>query len=174
MYSAERVCFIPEAMIRTRVAECFEHQQRRLAAWLPDAEIHHIGSTAVPGSLTKGDLDIQVRIAVPDFEHADAVLAQHYERNLASTHSSTFSSFKDDGSDPELGIQLTGIGAPEDFFCQLRDLLIAHPELNENYNALKRQFAGASMDDYRAAKTVFMNSLLDQLSSFPQPNPACR
>ena len=30
---------------------------------LPTAEIEHIGATAIPGALTKGDLDVMVRVA---------------------------------------------------------------------------------------------------------------
>ena len=156
----ERVSFVPESAIRGRVEAAFIHHRELLASLLPEAEAHHIGSTAVQGSLTKGDLDIQVRVAAEQFAHADAVLASHYERNIASTHSPTFSSFKDDSADPPLGIQLTVAGGQDDFFCRLRDYLIAHPEVNERYNALKRRFDGALMADYRAAKSAFIEALL--------------
>lgn len=158
--SAERVTFLPEESIRERVEAAFSHHRLRLLALLPDADVQHIGSTAVPGSLTKGDLDIQLRVSADTFAAADALLAQHYERNLGSAHSPTFSSFKDDTTDPPLGIQLTVAGAPEDFFCRIRDYLIAHPEEHERYNTLKRRFQGALMTDYRAAKSAFMESLL--------------
>ena len=119
----------------------------------------------MPGSLTKGDLDIQVRIRIEEFAAADSTLANYYERNVLSHRSQTFSSFKDDTSDPPLGIQLTGIGAPEDFFIPLRDYLIAHPDRNEQYNQLKRHFDGAAMDDYRLAKSSFLEALLTELNA---------
>ena len=160
----EHVSFVPEAAIRDRVAGAFEYHRQRLSTLLPNAETHHIGSTAVPGSLTKGDLDIQVRVAIKQFALADGVLAEHYNRNVTSNHTRTFSSFKEDSADPPLGIQLTAVGGPEDYFCRLRDHLTAHPEANERYNALKRRFEGAMMDDYRAAKSTFMDALLEQLN----------
>lgn len=152
----EHVHFVPEAALRTQIAAAFETHRQRLSVLLPSAEIHHIDSTAVPGSLTKGDLDVQVRVRADAFARADAVLAGHYARNEASDRTGTFSSFKEDGGDPALGIQLTAIDGPEDFFRRLRDYLRAHPEANERYNALKRRFEGARMDEYRAAKAAFL------------------
>ena len=156
----ERASFVPEPVIRERVEAAFAGHHRRLALLFPASDILHVGSTAVPGSLTKGDLDIQIRVTAGQFACADAGLAVHYQRNRDSSHSSTFSSFKDDDAEPPLGIQLTVAGGPEDFFWKLRDHLIAHPEANERYNQLKRRFEGATMTDYRAAKSDFMELLL--------------
>ena len=132
--SGERVNFVTEDSIRALTNAAFETHRRRLKSLLPEAEIQHVGSTAVPGSLTKGDLDIQLRVPAAKFHAADAALARYYERNVASTHSSTFSSFKDDRTNPPLGLQLTVIGGPEDKFCLLRDHLLAHPDANRSYN----------------------------------------
>jgi GrpB-like predicted nucleotidyltransferase (UPF0157 family) len=159
----ERVTFIQESAIREQVEAAFERHGRRLSQLVPIAEIHHIGSTAVAGSLTKGDLDIQLRVAPEGFIHVDTVLAEHYERNVGSARSSTFSSFKDDAVNPPLGIQLAVIGGPEDFFLRMRDYLITHPEENELYNKLKRRFEGALMNEYRSAKSAFLERLLSKI-----------
>ncbi len=160
--AAERVHFVPEEARRAQAAVAFETHRQRLGALLPNAEIHHVGSTAVPGSWTKGDLDIQVRVRPDELARADAVLARHYARNEASDRTRTFSSFKDDGSSPALGIQLTAMGGAEDHFCFLRDYLNAHPEANAHYNALKRRFEGAPMQEYRAAKAIFLAGLIEK------------
>ena len=159
----ERVRFVSELVIRKRVEIALTHHRELLTRLLPEAKSYHIGSTAVPGSLTKGDLDIQLRVTVGQFTRADAVLASHYQRNTGSAHSPTFSSFNDDRADPPLGIQLTVAGGPDDFFCRLRDYLIAHSEVNERYNELKRRFDGALMVDYRAAKSAFIEELLENI-----------
>jgi GrpB-like predicted nucleotidyltransferase (UPF0157 family) len=158
----ERVHFVDEAEVRALAADAFDEHRRRILAILPEADVQHVGSTAVPGSLTKGDLDIQVRVKAEHFPEADVALARHYERNVASTHSATFSSFKDDEAEPPLGIQLTVAGGPEDFFVRLRDFLIATPEINERYNELKRKFEGATMEEYRAAKSAFVEEMLQR------------
>ena len=41
-------------------------------------------------------------------------------------------------------------------FVAWRDLLNTNPELRAEYDALKRRFEGAPMDDYRAAKSAFI------------------
>jgi GrpB-like predicted nucleotidyltransferase (UPF0157 family) len=159
----ERVSFIYEATVREQVEAAFERHSLKLRQLLPGAEIHHIGSTAVAGSLTKGDLDIQLRVTAEEFGHVDEVLAQRYERNVGSAHSTTFSSFKDDGADPPLGIQVTIIGGPEDFFFKMRDYLKGNPEENERYNNLKKQFEGALMSEYRSAKAAFWDGLMGKI-----------
>jgi len=46
---------------------------------IPTAEIEHVGSTAVQGSLTKGDVDVQVRVAAAEYPAAKDRLCQSYE-----------------------------------------------------------------------------------------------
>jgi GrpB-like predicted nucleotidyltransferase (UPF0157 family) len=61
------VWFLPEAHFRTRVLQRFEQLKAELAVLIPDADIQHVGSTAIPGSLTKGDLDIQIRVVAATY-----------------------------------------------------------------------------------------------------------
>ena len=125
-----------------------------------DLYFEHIGSTAVPGSLTKGDLDIQVRVEADVFASADEILSAHYGRNVGSLHTTEYSPFKDDSTDPPLGIQLTAIGSRYDFFWRIRDLLLARADLREAYDALKRTHHGRPMTEYRAAKERFFAAVL--------------
>jgi len=62
---------VREEEIRERVATAFQGKRARLQALIPGARIEHVGSTAVAGSLTKGDLDICV---IVDAEHFDAAV----------------------------------------------------------------------------------------------------
>lgn len=88
-----------------------------------------------------------------------------YDINEGSTHSTTFAAFKDDSLDPPLGVQLTVIGGEEDFFWKLRDFLISHDNYRQEYDDVKKQFEGKSMDDYRAAKGQFIERLM-QMDEF--------
>lgn len=127
---------------------------------LPWADVQHVGSTAVPGSLTKGDLDIQVRVPADRFAEAEACLAGRYDRNTGSLSNASFASFKNDDLPIPLGIQLSAIDGPQDIFVRWRDLMLADPTLVDAYNALKRRFHGGDMGAYRAAKTAFIESVL--------------
>ncbi len=53
------------------------------------ADIRHIGATTVWGCLTKGDLDVVVRVSLGDFPEADAVLSALFARNVGSPKMTT-------------------------------------------------------------------------------------
>ena len=128
---------------------------------LPEsAEIHHVGATAIPGCLTKGDLDMVVRVEASDFPAADRALDSRYARNTGSVRTECFSAFEQPESVPPLGIQLTAKGGAYDFFHLFVARLLAEPALVACYNDLKRRFEGKPMEDYRAAKSDFIGHVL--------------
>ncbi|ODA66339.1 hypothetical protein A7A08_02737 [Methyloligella halotolerans] len=133
----------------------------RLKQLLSDqAEILHIGATAIPGCLTKGDLDIVVRVAPDDFAAADQALSAHYARNSGSVRTGGFSAFEQPGSSPPLGIQLTALGGEYDVFHLFAERMREDPDLVVRYNALKRRFDGQPMEAYREAKSYFIRAVL--------------
>ncbi|MGE0767270.1 MAG: GrpB family protein [Hyphomicrobiaceae bacterium] len=144
----------------------FDAVRTRIAAILPaTADIRHIGATAVRGCLTKGDLDIVVRVPADDFDRAETTLASRFARNAGSTRTNEFSAFEDDDSHPHLGIQLVAIDGAFDSFHLFAELLCASPRLVEDYNSLKRRHDGAPMAVYRAAKDAFIERLLSDLEA---------
>lgn len=145
-----------------RQAMClFEFVEAELRKSLPaTAEILHIGATAVPGCITKGDFDIVVRVEGADFRLAEARLAADFQRNHGSANTEDFASFEDATRSPHLGIQLAVKGGPFDVFHWFTAALRANPELVWAYNALKRRYDGQPMDSYRAAKDKFVDDIL--------------
>jgi GrpB-like predicted nucleotidyltransferase (UPF0157 family) len=121
---------------------------------LPGARIEHVGSTAVPGSLTKGDLDICVIVEGAEFERASRVLAERFEIHQPENWSPTLASFtapSEDGVD--VGVQMVPAGSPDELhFVGWRDRLRADPELRARYDELKRRLQDDGVDAYRAAK----------------------
>ena len=115
--------------MRGKTQAAFRRHRRRLARLLPRADIQHIGGTAIPGAITKGDLDILVCVSRADFARADKLLATGYARNAAAHRSRSFSSFKDDEADPPLGIQLATHGSALYQFTVFRDALVADTAL---------------------------------------------
>jgi GrpB-like predicted nucleotidyltransferase (UPF0157 family) len=63
---------------------------------LPNAELHHIGATAVPGALTKGDIDILLRILPSDFPAVVDALKRHFQIKQPANWTPEFASFGDD------------------------------------------------------------------------------
>lgn len=159
------------AAARLAAKASFETLARELAAVLPaSAEILHVGATAVPGCLTKGDLDVVVRVEIADFPPAEAVLAERFARNRGSIRSETFAAFEDAGRAPPLGVQLVVVGSDIDGFHSFVAALRDDPDLVGRYNALKRAFHGRSMDEYREAKGVFIRQVLES-RGLPTPDP---
>jgi GrpB-like predicted nucleotidyltransferase (UPF0157 family) len=154
---SERVHFSSEERFRAAVERLWTEQHARLRELLPHADVQHVGSTAVPGSLTKGDLDIQVRVPASRFAESEATLALHYPRNLKSTHTTEFAAFEDPSKDPPLGVQLTAIGGTLDIFWALREILLRRSDLRTEYDELKRVYEGRDMKAYRAAKQKFFS-----------------
>ena len=156
----ETVTFIPESAVRLQVAEAFALREAQLTHWLPFAEIEHIGSTAVPGALTKGDLDVLVRVENGEFRVAEEALAGLFVRNDGTPRTETFASFKDEAANPPLGIQLVVRGSEWDLFSRFRDALNRDSRLVAEYNQLKERFQNASMDEYRSGKEQFIERVL--------------
>ena len=124
------------------------------------AEVLHVGATAVPGCLTKGDLDIVVRVDRVDFAASEALLANRFSRNVGSIKTDEFAAFEDAGRSPHLGVQLTMKGGAFDDFHQFVEELRRDPLLVHRYNELKLCFDGKSMTEYRAAKDAFVAEVL--------------
>ena len=146
---------------REKARRLFERIRSSLVLLLPsDADIRHIGATAVSGCLTKGDLDIVIRVPGEFFQQAGAVLASHFARNGGSIRTASFCAFEDASTDPHLGIQLTMVSGPHDFFHLFVEALRRSPDLVGEYNALKLRHEGNDMAIYRAAKDDFVKCVL--------------
>ncbi len=74
MEPIEVVRFLHADQVHALAHDVFESLKHPLQALLPDAEIHHGGSTAVSDAINKGDLDIQIRVQPLTFHAADDVL----------------------------------------------------------------------------------------------------
>lgn len=157
----ETVSFLPEVHFRAAVQQRFQELQRELQALIPGAQIEHVGSTAIPGSLTKGDLDVQVRVAAPDYSDAKDRLCELYDVNVGGFSGDDAISFEDYSGEPHVGIHLTVVDGSADIQWRFRDRLLGSEALRQEYDDLKRKFEGGSMAEYRNAKERFVSQVLD-------------
>lgn len=137
----------------------FLEEKKKILRIVPGADVQHIGSTAICGSLTKGDLDIQVRVAKKDFERAKREFSKLYKQNKGNPLTKTYASLKNDNAKVPLGVQLTVVGSEEDDFSVLRDILSEDKKYLKKYNDLKKQYQGKSMREYRKAKGKFFEKI---------------
>ncbi len=157
----ELVFFHDVALHRAKVDAAFAQVQGQLRALLPGAVIVHVGSTSLPDGLTKGDLDVQVRVRSEDFERACGTVSALYEANPGG-FTDQGRSFKDDASDPPLGVHVTVIDGASDVQHRQSATLAGRPDLRAAYDALKRTFHGREMSAYREAKSQFFDGLPDK------------
>jgi GrpB-like predicted nucleotidyltransferase (UPF0157 family) len=129
----------------------------RIVALFPDAELHHIGATAVAGSLTKGDIDILYRVPQSEFDGVRDLLALHFITKQRVNWTADFASFGDEATySMPVGIQLVAKDSVSDFFLYQRDYFLAHPEATEEYNMIKVAHAGEPPERYWKAKDAFL------------------
>lgn len=150
------VHFRPKEEIESVADEVFARQRSRVLALVPSADVQHVGATAVPGALTKGDLDLVVRVPAPDFAAARERLSEIYGIHQPESWDASFASFVDAGEAAmPVGVQLVVIGSDADVFVSARDRLRAQPDVLRSLNALKAAHEGRSHEGYRAAKSAF-------------------
>ena len=93
----------------------------------PDVEMLHIGATSTPGCITKGNLDIVVRVPAARFHDWKQVLSERFANNTGSASISTFTAFEDDSHKVHLGIQIVVIGSDLDFFHKFSEAMRSNP-----------------------------------------------
>ncbi|OXM13362.1 GrpB family protein [Paenibacillus herberti] len=157
----EKVYFQNAPSVYEKAHQLYLTESARIRALLPEADLQHIGSTAVTGSWTKGDLDIQVRVTKDQFDNAASMLFRMYDINEGSDSTDSFRSFKDDEMNPPLGVQLTVIGSEVDFFYKIRDVMRINDSYRQQYDDLKQRFQGGDMEAYRAEKNEFFAWLME-------------
>jgi len=134
---SEIVTFKHEKSFRNQAEKVFEKHKKKINEIIPTAEIHHVGSTAIPGSITKGDVDLHVRVEESDFSKAKEMLAQVYEINKGSTQTDYFCAFEEDEELLPVGIQLSIKGSELDFFWTVTLFLKDNDYFLNKYNKIK-------------------------------------
>jgi GrpB-like predicted nucleotidyltransferase (UPF0157 family) len=150
------------APIARRVVAAFE---RDFAAELAEADVQHIGATALPFGHTKGDVDVNVRVSEARFPLVVAALGRRLAEAQRENWTESFASFSAAGYDLPLGVQLTAIGSSDDFLIALRDRMHGDPSLLRRYDDVKVAAASAGAEAYWQAKNGLLRDLLgDRLS----------
>lgn len=158
-----KVYFKPSEYFQPQARPIFKKIKAELIRLFPSADIQDMGSTAIPGLLTKGDLDINLRGDRQDFNQAVNYLKKHYKTIQLHNWNDGFASFEDESSyDLPVGIQVTVKNHKEDKFLKQRQLLESSPKLVNKYNKIKKSHHGKEMDEYRKAKWEFIEEFLEE------------
>jgi GrpB-like predicted nucleotidyltransferase (UPF0157 family) len=146
-----------------RAEQVFDEVRQQLSAALPDARVDHVGSSAIPGAISKGDIDICVAVRADRFEAGLQVLAglgYHEAENTLRTPQLCM--LKSRRCDIDLALQLIEAGSRFEFFLRFRDALRAAPSLVTEYNELKTAHGPQGAPAYREAKDGFIRRVLER------------
>src|SRR3954464_2583326 len=104
--------FRPASELWPLVDRAFQYHSREIRLLVPSATVEHIGATSIPGALTKGDVDLLVRVPAEAFLAAAEALGRRYTTVASGPASASFEE-EAEGELP-LGVQLVTAGSPED------------------------------------------------------------
>jgi GrpB-like predicted nucleotidyltransferase (UPF0157 family) len=155
----------------------YESERERLEPLLPGSlEIHHIGSTAVPGLLAKPIIDIAALVEDLDAPVA-ALIDSGYQYAQAFNATLTHRRFLcyPTASHRTHHLHLVDDRAELESRLRFRDRLRADPALADEYVALKRALAARYPEDreaYTEAKAPFIRRVEAGPLALPQGQPA--
>lgn len=143
----------------------FAAEVERLTPLLPGADIHHIGSTAVPGLAAKPVIDLMALVADLDAPIAALVDAAEYVYPAAYNDTLVDRRWLCWPSAAQRTHHLHVVAGRDllDAHLRFRDELRANPELREEYAQLKLELADRYPNDregYTEAKTAFVDRVI--------------
>jgi GrpB-like predicted nucleotidyltransferase (UPF0157 family)/predicted kinase len=165
-WAVEPVMLTPVGKVAAVADKIVADFEKLLRPLLPRCGIEHVGATAMPDGVTKGDVDINIRVLPDDFGLVVDALRHRGGFQDAQPHnwSESYASFSDASRVLPVGLQVTVAGSPDDFLVPLRDLMRRDAELRRQYDRVKRDAAPLGPDGYWAAKNAFLTEVRAQMA----------
>ncbi len=133
---------------------------RALGSLGVDGELVLTGGASVAGALTKGDIDLHLRVEPDAFNAVVVRLRAAYPVASAQSWAATLAVFEIPAPRPT-GLAVTPIGSEHDQrFCLSWQLLRRDPVLLAQHNALKS--ATVETDAYEQRKSAFFSTLISE------------
>ncbi|MFA3128351.1 GrpB family protein [Acinetobacter pittii] len=155
--------FLEPEQYQQRCTQLFNSYQKDISTLLPFAKIEHIGSSAIPNAISKGDLDIYIEVIPEQFEFAiEQLKTLNFieKQNTLRTHElCMLESLNND----DVAFQIVVTDSVFTFFLTFKNKLISSPTLVNEYNQLKLQCSHLDPDQYRTIKSDFINRVLNHL-----------
>ncbi|PTV52659.1 GrpB family protein [Acinetobacter seifertii] len=155
--------FLESEQYQQKCIQLFNSYKKDISTLLPFAKVEHIGSSAIPHAISKGDLDIYIEVMPEQFEFAiNQLKTLNFieKQNTLRTHElCMLESLNND----DVAFQVVVADSVFTFFLIFRNKLIDSPRLVHEYNQLKLQCSHLDPDQYRAIKSDFINRVLNHL-----------
>jgi hypothetical protein len=141
---------------RRQAVEIRDVESARLRPLLGAHELILVGGRSVVGALSRGDVDLHLRVAPGDFAVAVQILGATYRVVHREIWQPTLATFEVGGA-VETGVAVTPTGSSHDLrFSRAWARLAREPELLERYNTIK---LGSRSGDYEDRKGRFFDEL---------------
>ena len=124
-------------------------------------ELVLVGGSSVAGALTRGDVDLHLRVEPAGFPAAVETLCRSHAVVHPEIWGPTLATFQAVGTALPTGIAVTPVGSEHDLrFTRTWALLRADPALVAEYNAAKLADDGPRGDGYEERKSAFFDRIL--------------
>jgi GrpB-like predicted nucleotidyltransferase (UPF0157 family) len=141
-------------------------ERARLTGLLPRHELLLVGGSSVPGALTKGDVDLHLRVPAAAFDTAVARLREIHAVVHPEIWQPTLATFTVEEELPT-GLAVTPAGSAHDLrFTRSWQLLAADPALLGAYNEAKLRHRD-DPEAYERAKSALFDLLLRRWPDHP-------
>lgn len=138
------------------IGKLFLEQKIFLESLIPYVvDIQHVGSSSILGALSKGDLDIQIRVSSENFEKIKEILNLNFKSKRQELWNEGFSIFGNEEKGISIDYMITTIDSSADDFYKVRDFLRKNPAMLARYNEVKKIYHGKNYSEYRIAKSEF-------------------
>ncbi|MET0417883.1 MAG: GrpB family protein [Actinoplanes sp.] len=148
------------ADLRGEAHAILRHEQARLDALLPHPyELVLVGGSSLPNALTRGDVDLHLRVPADAFAPVVSLLSEIYEVVHPEIWQATLATFTVEAALPA-GLAVTPAGSEHDLrFTRTWQRLAADPALVEAYNAIKLRHRN-DPERYEREKSAFFDRLV--------------
>jgi GrpB-like predicted nucleotidyltransferase (UPF0157 family) len=152
---------VKQSDISVKIDRIFSEVEKNIQVALPSSRIEHIGATAIPNSITKGDLDIFVGVSVAEFDNAIKAIKQlGFTEKLDTLRTDSLFMMVSDKYGEDVAVQVVANGSEFESFIDFRDKLRTSPNLVSEYNNIKQGAKSESQERYREIKSSFIKSVL--------------
>lgn len=151
---------------QSKVNAIFELLKHDLDQSLKEARIEHIGSSAIVGAISKGDLDVFVGVLPENFEKSlETIERLGFIEKQGTLRTESLCMLVTDKYQYDVAIQLVVNGSQFEDFLRFRNIINQRPHLVAEYNILKQESEGMEPSSYRSKKNLFIERVLNSFAT---------
>lgn len=151
-------------LFREQAGSILREQRAVLAEAGVPGDLELVGGSSVDGALTRGDVDLHLRVDPSQFDAAVGLIRGLFAVVHPEIWCATLATFDVTAALPT-GLAVTPLGSEHDLrFFRVWHLLAADPALVAEYNAAKQDATAA---DYEQRKSLFFDRVLERWAEHP-------